>query len=241
MLGVAFEGCACRGAFHAGVAAALAEAGLAVAVTAGASSGSLSAVGLAAGLGAEMPRAWAALAGRSVVSWRRLAWNRSIFDMSHLVRDAITVALGPVDLRTRPVEALVVATSARTLARRVFSSHAEPSMVEPVMGSCFLPVLYGRPVRVGRELLLDGGLTDNLPVELLAERGADEIVAVVPSPEGLSFKSPRRRRWRPEVTGVRVHVVHPRRALDLGSWDFHPDRLARAIEEGFARGRELQP
>src|SRR6476661_6216244 len=41
MLAVAFEGCACRAAFHAGVAAALAERALPVALTAGASSRSL--------------------------------------------------------------------------------------------------------------------------------------------------------------------------------------------------------
>src|SRR2546423_1355647 len=53
MLAIAFEGCACRAAFHAGVAAALAERALPIALTAGASSGSLIAVGLVASLPLE--------------------------------------------------------------------------------------------------------------------------------------------------------------------------------------------
>lgn len=122
MLAIAFEGCACRAAFHAGVAAAVAERGLPIALTAGASSGSLIAVGLAAGRGAELPAIWRALAGRSIVSLERLFHNRSPFDMSHLVRTTLEATLGgrTADLRARPVEALVTATRLRDLRRVVF-------------------------------------------------------------------------------------------------------------------------
>lgn len=237
VIGVAFEGCACRAAFHAGVAAALEESGVPIAVTAGASSGSLCAAAMAAGLGTKLPALWRSLGGRSIVSFRRLWWNRSPFDMSHLVRRAIVDALGVVDLRDRPVEALAVATRLRDWRPVLFSSRDEPAMLEPLLGSCFLPPFYGRAVRVNGDWLLDGGLTDNLPVEAVAERGVDEVLAVVVSHEGTALKSPLRPWWRPRVAGRRLRVVHPERPLTLGSWDFSLDHMDRAIDEGYRCGR----
>lgn len=249
MLGIALEGCACRAAFHAGVIAALLEGGLSFPLAAGTSSGSICAAALAAGRGKDLPALWLALGGRSIVSWRRILWNRSPFDMSHLVRNALLEALGPsqnpqgkqppdtIDLRAGPGEALAVATRLRDLSRVVFSSREEEDLLAPLLGSCFFPVFYGRPVRVRGELLLDGGITDNLPLEALAERGATEIIASVTSPDGLAFKSLRQTRWRPTLPGVKVHVIHPRQPLAARSWDLNLDRMRRTIDEGYAQGR----
>ncbi len=236
---IAFEGCACRAAFHAGVVAALDEAGVRPRIVAGTSSGSIIAVGVAAGLARDLPARWRAFGGRSIVSLRRAGWNRSLFDMSHIVRGALVDVLGESDLRDAPVEALVTATRLRDLAPVIFSSREERDLVAAVLGSCFIPVLYGRTVRHRGSLLIDGGVTDNLPVEALASRGAKDILAVTVRPDGTAFKSPRRTRWKPRCDGARVHVIHPREELPLKSWDFDPDRLERALEEGYARGREF--
>jgi predicted acylesterase/phospholipase RssA len=107
------------------------------------------------------------------------------------------------------------------------------------MGSCFVPVFYGRPVRIRGDWLVDGGATDNLPIELLASRGAEEIIAVMPSHDGHAFKSLRNRRWRPTLPGVKLHVIAPEKPLEIGSWDFSPDAMHRAIEEGYRQGRAL--
>jgi NTE family protein len=238
MLAIAFEGCACRAAFHAGVAAALAERGVRFPLAAGASSGSLCAVAVAAERAAELPSVWRGLGGRSIVSLRRVLWNRSLFDMSHLVRNTLRQLLGDGDLRRAPAEALIAATRLRDLRTCFYSTRQEPDTVEPLLGSCFFPVLYGRPVRLRGELLVDGGLTDNLPLEALAARGADEIIAVVTRVDGTAIKTPRRLRWRPASASARVHVIHPRRPLALRSWDFDADRIARAIDEGYAAARE---
>ena len=121
----------------------------------------------------------------------------------------------------------------------VFSSRSEPDLVEPLLASCYFPVLYGRPVRVHGDYYIDGGVLDNLPIEALAARGADEVIAVVTSPDGLVLKDLRRRKWKPELKGSRLHVIRPRKALLLKSWDFSRDRMELAIEEGYARGREF--
>jgi predicted acylesterase/phospholipase RssA len=221
MLAVAFEGCACRAAFHAGVAAALDERGLFFPLTAGASSGSLIAAGVAAGKARELPALWHSLGGRSIVSWQRALWNRSLFDMSHLVRTTLRRVLGPADLRQAPSEALITATRLRDLRRLVLSSREEGDLVDPL----------------GGEWVVDGGLTDNLPIEALATRGAKEVIAVVTSPDGTSLKTPLRRKWRPAASGVRVHIICPSRPLAIRSWQLDRDHIARAIDEGYAQGR----
>jgi predicted acylesterase/phospholipase RssA len=231
---IAFEGCACRAAFHAGVAAGLAEAGQVFPLSAGASSGSLIAAGVAAGRSRDLPSVWQRLAGRSVLSLRRVWKNRSIFDMSTLVRSTLRDELGAADLRRAPGEALVTATRLRDLSSLVYSSREEADLIEPLLGSCFFPVLYGRTVRVRGDLLVDGGLRDNLPLEALAARGATEIVAVVTSPDGTALKHPLNTRWRPSANGVPVRVIHPQQPLEVKSWDFDPGRVARAIDAGRA-------
>lgn len=239
MLAIVFEGCACRAAFHTGVAAALAEEKITADLTAGASSGSLCAAAVAAGKGAQLPQMWRELSGQSVVSWRRLWKNRSPFDMSHIVRSALQKHLGSLDLRQNQTEALIVATRLRDFSRLVFSSREEPDLIEPLLGSCFIPILYGRPVRVGREWLVDGGAVDNLPVELLSERGAKDIIAVVTKATGMVNKTPLHKRWRPMVHGAKLHLVMPSEPLAIRSWDFDESRMNQAIEEGYKQGRAL--
>jgi predicted acylesterase/phospholipase RssA len=191
---------------------------------------------MAIGRAAELPGVWRSLVGRSIVSLRRVLWNRSIFDMSHMVRTTIRELLGAGDLRSAPAEVLACATKLRRLEPVVFSSRHEVDFVEPLLGSCFLPPLYGRPVRVRGEWLLDGGFTDNLPIGSLLERGAEEIIAVVTSSDGTAIKSPSRLRWRPKANGVRVHVIHPLRPLAIGHWDFRKQHVDAAIAEGMAAG-----
>lgn len=201
-------------------------------VVAGASSGAVIATGMAAGLGAELPRLWSRFGGRSIVSLRRAWWNRSVFDMSHLVRRALRDHLGDGDLRAAPSEALVTVTRLPSLRSVVLSSRRRTDMVEVVLGSCFLPVLYGRPVWLDGSFVVDGGLVDNLPVEAVARAGCDEIIAVVTRPEGRAMKNPWRRGWLPEAPGARVRVIAPRAPLDIGSWDFDAARMRAAVDEG---------
>lgn len=234
MLGVVFEGCACRAAFHAGVVDVLAGAGLAVGVTAGASSGAIAAAALASGKGADFARLYRSMSGRSIVSWRRVWHNRSPFDMSTIVREALRESFGDGDLRGAPVEALCTVTRLPDLRRVVMSSREEADFVPAILGSCFLPVLYGRTIRLGRHWVVDGGISDNLPLGPVVRRGASTILAVVPSHDGTALKRPLQPRVRPHEAsvGARVVTVHPTRPLEVGAWDFDGGRVARAIDAG---------
>jgi len=234
MIAVVFEGCACRAAFHAGVAEVLVSEGVPIGITAGASSGSIVAAALAAGHGESMVDLWLRTSGRSIVSWRRALHNRSIFDMSSIVRDALRESLGDGDLRTAPLEALCTVTRLRDLRSFVRSSRSESDFVTAVLGSCFFPVLYGRSVRVAGELVIDGGITDNLPVAAVVARGATTVLAVVPSYDGTALARPLKPRVRPEDVGngARVITIKPARPLAVKSWDLDRERVSAAIDEG---------
>ena len=232
---VVFEGCACRSAFAAGVGAELARARLPVTIAAGASSGSIIAAAFAAGLGADLPALWEDVGGRSIVSLRRMLHNRSPFDMSTIVRDALRRSIGGGDLRAHPIEALCTATRLRDLRTLVLSSREEPDFAHAVLGSCFFPLLYGRTIRVRGELVIDGGATDNLPIAAAAARGARTVLAVVPAADGTAMRRPFTPRVRPEELappGVRVITVHPRTPLAIRSWDLDRDRMRAAIAAG---------
>lgn len=238
MIGVVFEGCACRAAFHAGVAASLAEARVPIGITAGASSGSIVAAALASGGGEAMPDLWERTSGRSIVSWRRVLHNRSPFDMSTIVRDALREALGAGDLRAASGEALCTVTRARDLRSMVLSSRDEPDFVQAILGSCFFPVLYGRTIRLRGELVIDGGITDNLPIDAVVARGARTVLAVVPAHDGSALARPLKPRVFPERTrdDVRVITVHPPKPLAVRAWDLDRERVRAAIAAGREAG-----
>lgn len=237
--GIVFSGSACRLAFGAGVAAAFADRGRHVPLAAGASSGSLVAAAVAAGRAQELPSAIRKLGDRSIMSWRRLFHNRSPFDMSTIVRDAIVDFFGDCDLRQAPGEALCTATRLPSLRTVVFSSRQEPSFLLPMLGSCFFPVLYGRAIRYAGTFLLDGGARDNVPITPLVARGVQRIFVVVPNADGTAVRRLGHRGWRPRHPTAQLTIVAPARPLPLRSWELDRHRLDDALAEGYRAGRRV--
>jgi len=93
--------------------------------------------------------------------------------------DAITRE-DPLDCRAAAesgVEATLVATCAATGEPRYLTPSAH-DMLDALKASCALPVLYRGTVRVGPHDLVDGGISDPLPVREAYRRGARTIVIV---------------------------------------------------------------
>jgi predicted patatin/cPLA2 family phospholipase len=75
------------------------------------------------------------------------------------------------------VEYGLVATCARTGEPRYLAPAAH-EMLDALKASCALPLLYRGTVRVGEHDLVDGGISDPLPVREAYRRGARTIVVV---------------------------------------------------------------
>jgi predicted patatin/cPLA2 family phospholipase len=75
------------------------------------------------------------------------------------------------------VEYAVVATCAKTGEPRYLTPAAD-DMLETLKASCALPVLYRHTVHVGPHELVDGGISDPLPVREAYRRGARTLVVV---------------------------------------------------------------
>lgn len=75
------------------------------------------------------------------------------------------------------VEYGLVATCTLTGEARYLAPRAQ-HMLDALKASCALPVLYRRPVRFGFDALVDGGISDPLPVREAYRRGARTIVVI---------------------------------------------------------------
>jgi len=190
-LGLALGGGAELGIAHIGVLEVLERHGLRPSFLAGTSAGALVAAFYAAGAPvAKMRR----LVGR--LSWR--TFQRLTVPMLALSTNAplgrfLRALLGSRDFQSLKVPLRVVTTDLLTAEMVVFEGGPglaprglvrDPDVVfttgdlaEAVRASCARPVI-NRPVEIGGRLLVDGYLTCNVPAGLVADMGADVVVAV---------------------------------------------------------------
>jgi NTE family protein len=172
-LGLALGGGAVRGAAHLGVLAVLEREGVRPDVISGTSVGALVGAGIAGGLSAaEMLEYFTAARWRDLArpSWRS---KLSMLDGDPLGRLLErVVAVSTIEELKLPFAA--VASDILTATTFVFESGP---LREALVASSAIPGIF-EPVRHDGMLLVDGGLTDNLPVDAALELGADFVVAV---------------------------------------------------------------
>jgi NTE family protein len=177
-VGVAFGGGAALGIAHIGVLEVFEQAGISIDLTAGASMGSIIAIGYAAGLTpTEMVRIVdrlgtvtttlsaidPTLAGTGLLKGRRL---RKILGPS--LPDGVET----FDHLVRPCQ--VLATDIETGERVCLDSG---SLETAVRASCSVPLVFTPERRDGRTLV-DGAFVDPVPADVVREMGADIVVGV---------------------------------------------------------------
>lgn len=172
-LGLVLGGGSVRGAAHLGVLSVLEREGIVPVVVAGTSVGAVVGAGVAAGVSSEeMMRHFRA------ARWKDLArpsWGSklSMLDSNPLgeLVAKITSAETFTDLH---LPMAVVASDILTGKHVVMT---EGSLSEAVVASAAIPAIF-EPVRREGALLVDGALTDNLPVRAARDLGADYVLAV---------------------------------------------------------------
>jgi len=177
-VGLALGGGGARGIAHVGVLEVLSRAGFRPDLVAGVSAGAIVGAGYCAGLPTE---SMAELAGQ--IGWHRVIRptfpTLSLFDTTPL-EDLVVGQTGCRSFADLQIPLAVVACDILSGVEVVLDEGDLPSAVR---ASAAFPGLF-TPIERGEQLLVDGGVVNNLPVSVLRHRGCDYVVAVdlVPPP-----------------------------------------------------------
>jgi NTE family protein len=210
-LGLTLAGGGARAFAHIGFLRELEDAGLRVDRVAGSSVGAIIAAVHASGRNGEETEelCYAELVRRRPFS----DWTLPTHSLARgrRMREALERAFGDSVLEGLPRQLHVVSTDLVTRQRQV---HRRGSVVEAVIASARLPVLLAPiPDDAGR-LLVDGGILDNLPVDLLTERDEGPVVAVNISMGGGGSGGGGSRTGRPRVPALGETLL---RTMMIGS------------------------
>ncbi|MEM1041138.1 MAG: patatin-like phospholipase family protein [Bacteroidota bacterium] len=171
-IGLALGGGGVKGLAHVGALSALAAHGVPVGRVAGTSIGALVGAFYASGKTPdEMLRLLSSVRLTSLFALR--LDGRALVGVDPM-RKFLRTQLGQAQIETLAVPLTVVCTDLETGERVCLG---EGDLVDAVMASTAVPGVFA-PVRIGGRLLVDGGLSSNLPVQALRERGCSAVVAV---------------------------------------------------------------
>jgi predicted acylesterase/phospholipase RssA len=176
-----------KGAYSVGVVNALCERGIHADIVCGTSSGALSAAMVVAGEEKKLREIWQHLTTEKVYSrmWK-LSFLASFFGnftypffSSKPLLDLIRESVDFEKVKNSPKKLIVSAFDLVTGKVLRFYNDS-PHLDLCLLASASIPVIFP-PVRVGDHVLVDGGVTDNVPFKTAIESGATRIYAVINS------------------------------------------------------------
>jgi NTE family protein len=171
-IGLALGGGSVRGLAHLGVLAVLERAGIPIDCVAGSSVGSLVGAVYCAGIGTEELIEIAAQ-----ISWRNVAsltWPNQGFISFAKLELWLAALIGDLSFSDLPIPLAVVATDMETGEPVTLK---EKRLASAVRASCTLPGIV-KPFKSDSRILIDGGVSDNLPVAAARSLGADYVIGV---------------------------------------------------------------
>jgi predicted patatin/cPLA2 family phospholipase len=228
------EGGAMRGIFSVGVLDVFMERGFSpFDLAIGASAGACNLASHVAGQDGRNRRTYFDLmTRREFIDVRRAALGRSAVDLDWLW--ATLATREPLDVRAvvaNKTQLVIVATSART-GEPVYLPPREEDLFDVLKGSCALPGLYKGTVSVGGEPIIDGGVSDPIPVEEAYRRGARRIVVVRSRPATFVKKNG----WSSRLSAALVRGTPAVRRAMLGT----ADRYQRAVTMAMTPPRDCK-
>lgn len=162
-IGLVLSGGGARGIVHIGVMKALTEMGIAFSVISGASAGAIIGAGHAAGISFdEMTKIF-----KSFRLFRKLklSWGGGGIFLMDAIEEIFIKSFPQNSFEALKIPLYVSATSL-SAGKAVYFNSGKLSKV--LSASSCVPGLF-RPVEINNELFVDGGVMDNLPVNILAD------------------------------------------------------------------------
>lgn len=229
-VGLALSGGGARGFAHLGVLKALEEAGIKVDMLSGASAGSVAAAFYAYGYGPEetlkifentniLKLVWPAF---SVTGLLNIQKTESVYK-KYLEKDSFEDSEIPL---------YIAATNLNEGKAELFNSG---SLRQAIMASCCIPFIFD-PVKIGNDHYVDGGILNNMPTEILKEKGCDFIIGVNVAPviKEPTLSGPKRMFERVTVLALSANVlassklcdvyIKPAELRSFGTFDFKKSR-----------------
>lgn len=183
---LAIEGGGNRAAYSAGMALAIDEAGLTDAFddVYGTSGGALNAAWLLTGEAQRWMHSWAwpEVAAAGITNPRRVLRGGPLIDLGRLVHH-VYESITPMDFEAilaNPIGFHPMATDARTGEATDLASYVTDrrSLQTALRASSCLPLLAGRPVRLGPRTYVDGGLSEGVPYRSALADGATHVLVL---------------------------------------------------------------
>jgi len=210
-IGVALSGGGVRGLAHLGVLQVLEEARIPVAMLAGASMGGIVAGLVAAGVPIQKLIAFSERTGIVDLASRDAEW-RGLFGHKKMTR-MLARLLGREDITFEELDIPAAVTAADVETGELVVLDKGP-LIPALLATSAVPIIFA-PVRHQGRWLVDGGVLNNFPVDIVRKMGADRVLGVnvppsvslpldnqgqgkatVPAPRGLRFLGNRAHDWR---------------------------------------------
>ncbi len=171
-VGIAFGGGSMHGIAHVGVLKAFAEKGVKFQFITGTSAGAI--IGVLAA--AQLPISEIELFARRLEwpSMLSLSWSGKGLMQNAKLRTLIDTTLGDRQLEHLPISFGAIATDVASGKRVIIRNGPAGAAVS---ASCSIPVIF-EPIRIDGRDLVDGGLTEPVPVVAVREMGADIVIGV---------------------------------------------------------------
>lgn len=240
--GLVLAGGGVRGAYHVGVWRALRRLRIKISAVTGASIGAVNAAFVAQGDLALLEDLWRNINAKDIVS---LPDNLEVGDnllritnlakMARHIYKSAGLDVSPLEeiLRARISERKVRASSmdfgitTYSLTDREEKSlfcadipHGE--LIDYIMASACFPLFKTRVI--GSERFIDGGVTNNMPVDMLLSRGINNIITVDVRGVGVNKSC--------NTAGANIISIRDKRA-ETGTLDFNREGIEKSIEEGY--------
>ena len=171
-VGIAFGGGSIHGIAHVGVLKAFAEKGVKFQFIAGTSAGAI--VGVLAA--AQLPLARIEQLARGVEwpGWMSLSWSGKGLMNNAKLRSMLDTVLDGRRIEQLPIPFGAITTDVASGARVIIRKGSASAAVD---ASCSIPVFFA-PVKIDGREMVDGGLTEPVPVIAVREMGADIVIGV---------------------------------------------------------------
>jgi NTE family protein len=173
-IGLALGGGGARGWFHVGVIKVLGEAGIPIDYVAGTSIGALMGGVYASGKLKELEEFGLSLSATKIISMLDLSWSSKGFLAGNKVAKLLGERFTKKDFKQTQIPFAAVATDMRSGEEVVLDRGRLPEAIRASIG---IPGVF-EPLVHRKRYLLDGGLTNPMPVSTVRAMGANVVIAV---------------------------------------------------------------